>query len=86
VVGFTRSLARLDGDFGIRVNAICPELVGTPLGVAMGQNVMTMQEMASLHGHVDHDYCVALVPRRLAVAPVPHASAPAEMATTGRPP
>jgi NAD(P)-dependent dehydrogenase (short-subunit alcohol dehydrogenase family) len=35
VIGFTRALASLAGDSGIRVNAICPELVDTPLGLAM---------------------------------------------------
>jgi 15-hydroxyprostaglandin dehydrogenase (NAD) len=48
VVMFTRSLAGLAGDRGIRVNAVCPELVDTPLGVAMGQKEMTPQEMAAL--------------------------------------
>jgi NAD(P)-dependent dehydrogenase (short-subunit alcohol dehydrogenase family) len=35
-----RSLAYLAGDSGIRVNAICPDLVGTPLALAMGEEVM----------------------------------------------
>jgi len=48
VVSFTRSLASLAGDSGIRVSAICPELVDTPLGVAMGQKVMAAQEIAAL--------------------------------------
>jgi 3-oxoacyl-[acyl-carrier protein] reductase len=48
VVTFTRSLAKLAGDSGIRVNAICPELVDTPLGVAMGQKVMAAEAMAEL--------------------------------------
>lgn len=39
VVSFTRSLADL-ADEGIRVNAICPELVDTPLALAMGEDVM----------------------------------------------
>jgi 15-hydroxyprostaglandin dehydrogenase (NAD) len=40
VVSFTRSLASLAGDPCIRVNAICPELVDTPLALAMGEEVM----------------------------------------------
>jgi 15-hydroxyprostaglandin dehydrogenase (NAD) len=49
VVGFTRSLATLAGDCGIRVNAVCPELVDTPLGVAMTVGkVMTAETMADL--------------------------------------
>jgi 15-hydroxyprostaglandin dehydrogenase (NAD) len=48
VVGFTRSLADLASDSGIRVNAICPELVDTPMGVAMGEKVMADGEMAEL--------------------------------------
>lgn len=48
VVAFTRSLAALAGDCGIRVNAICPELVDTPLGVVMGQKVMAPGEIAQL--------------------------------------
>jgi NAD(P)-dependent dehydrogenase (short-subunit alcohol dehydrogenase family) len=34
--------------FVIRVNAICPELVDTPLGLAMGGKVMTEEVMAGL--------------------------------------
>jgi NAD(P)-dependent dehydrogenase (short-subunit alcohol dehydrogenase family) len=48
VVNFTRSLASLAGDCRIRVNAICPELVDTPLGLAMGEKVMAVAEMAGL--------------------------------------
>jgi 15-hydroxyprostaglandin dehydrogenase (NAD) len=40
VVNFTRSLANLAVDYGIRVNAICPELVDTPLALGMGEEVM----------------------------------------------
>jgi len=40
VVSFTRSLASLAGDSGIRVNAICPALVDTPLALAMGEEVI----------------------------------------------
>jgi len=57
VVHFTRSLASLAGDCGIRVNAICPELVDTPLALAMGeeqmaalrasQSVLTPEEVAA---------------------------------------
>jgi NAD(P)-dependent dehydrogenase (short-subunit alcohol dehydrogenase family) len=39
VVAFTRALAGL-AEEGIRVNAVCPELVDTPLAVAMGEEVM----------------------------------------------
>ena len=48
VIGFTRSLASLASESGIRVNAICPELVDTPLGAAMGQKVMTREAIAEL--------------------------------------
>lgn len=48
VVGFTRSLAGLAGDCGIRVNAVCPELVDTPLGLAMGRKEMTAEMLADL--------------------------------------
>jgi 15-hydroxyprostaglandin dehydrogenase (NAD) len=48
VVGFTRSLAGLAGDCGIRVNAICPELVDTPLGLAMVRTEMTAEMLADL--------------------------------------
>jgi 15-hydroxyprostaglandin dehydrogenase (NAD) len=49
VVGFTRSLATLADDCGIRVNAVCPELVDTPLGVAMTVGkVMTAEMMAGM--------------------------------------
>jgi 15-hydroxyprostaglandin dehydrogenase (NAD) len=44
VVGFSRALAGLAGECGIRVNAICPELVDTPLGEA----AVTGAEMAQL--------------------------------------
>jgi NAD(P)-dependent dehydrogenase (short-subunit alcohol dehydrogenase family) len=44
VIAFTRSLAFLADDCGIRVNAICPELVDTPLGAA----VVTAAEMSDL--------------------------------------
>jgi 15-hydroxyprostaglandin dehydrogenase (NAD) len=40
VVSFTRSLANLAVDDGVRVNAICPELVDTPLALGMGEEVM----------------------------------------------
>jgi NAD(P)-dependent dehydrogenase (short-subunit alcohol dehydrogenase family) len=40
VVSFTRALESLAHDWGIRVNAICPELVDTPLALAMGEEVM----------------------------------------------
>jgi NAD(P)-dependent dehydrogenase (short-subunit alcohol dehydrogenase family) len=40
VVNFTRSLAHLAADSGIRVNAICPELVDTPMALAMGDDVL----------------------------------------------
>ena len=40
VVNFTRSLAELASESGIRVNAICPELVDTPPALAMGEDVM----------------------------------------------
>jgi 15-hydroxyprostaglandin dehydrogenase (NAD) len=48
VVGFTRSLGYLAGECGIRVNAICPELVDTPLGAAMGGKVLTEAQIAGL--------------------------------------
>jgi 15-hydroxyprostaglandin dehydrogenase (NAD) len=48
VIGFSRSLAYLADDCGIRVSAVCPELVDTPLGAAMGGKEMTVQEMAEL--------------------------------------
>jgi NAD(P)-dependent dehydrogenase (short-subunit alcohol dehydrogenase family) len=40
VVNFTRSLAHLAADSGIRVNAVCPELVDTPMALAMGDEVL----------------------------------------------
>jgi 15-hydroxyprostaglandin dehydrogenase (NAD) len=40
VVSFTRALESLAEEWGIRVNAICPELVDTPLALAMGEDVM----------------------------------------------
>lgn len=48
VVGFSRALAWLAGECGIRVNAICPELVDTSLGRAMGGKVLTDEAMAGL--------------------------------------
>lgn len=48
VVGSSRALAGLADECGIRVNAICPELVDTPMGVAMGAKVMADGEMAGL--------------------------------------
>jgi NAD(P)-dependent dehydrogenase (short-subunit alcohol dehydrogenase family) len=48
VVNFTRSLGYLADDCGVRVNAICPELVDTPLGAAMGGKVLTGSAMAKL--------------------------------------
>jgi NAD(P)-dependent dehydrogenase (short-subunit alcohol dehydrogenase family) len=48
VIGFTRSLAYLADEGGVRVNAICPELVDTPLGAAMGGKVLTEAAMAEL--------------------------------------
>jgi 15-hydroxyprostaglandin dehydrogenase (NAD) len=49
VVHFTRSLAYLADDCGIRVNAICPELVDTPLGAA-GMTAAAMAELRSSEG------------------------------------
>ncbi|HSJ91072.1 MAG TPA: SDR family NAD(P)-dependent oxidoreductase [Ilumatobacter sp.] len=40
VVSFTRALEHLAHESGIRVNAICPELVDTPLALGMGEEVM----------------------------------------------
>jgi 15-hydroxyprostaglandin dehydrogenase (NAD) len=40
VVNFTRSLADLGIDSGIRVCAICPELVDTPLARGMGEDAL----------------------------------------------
>ena len=40
VVNFTRSLAELGADTGIRVCAICPELVDTPLAQGMGEEAL----------------------------------------------
>lgn len=40
VVNFTRSLAHLAAESGIRVNAICPELVDTPMALAMGDEAL----------------------------------------------
>ena len=40
VVAFTRSLAHLAGDSAIRVNAVCPELVDTPLALGMGEDAL----------------------------------------------
>jgi 15-hydroxyprostaglandin dehydrogenase (NAD) len=40
VVSFTRSLGHLAADSGIRVNAICPELVDTPMALAMGDDAL----------------------------------------------
>jgi NAD(P)-dependent dehydrogenase (short-subunit alcohol dehydrogenase family) len=37
VVNFTRSLGYLAEESGIRVNAICPELVDTPMALALGE-------------------------------------------------
>jgi NAD(P)-dependent dehydrogenase (short-subunit alcohol dehydrogenase family) len=48
VISFTRTLTGLAAESGIRVTAICPELVDTPLGVAMGQKVMAVEEMSAL--------------------------------------
>jgi NAD(P)-dependent dehydrogenase (short-subunit alcohol dehydrogenase family) len=41
VVGFTRALGDLAADSGIRVNAVCPELVDTPMALGMGEDVLT---------------------------------------------
>jgi 15-hydroxyprostaglandin dehydrogenase (NAD) len=48
VVGFTRSLAGLAGDSGIRVNAICPELVDTPMGLAMAEKATAREVLAGM--------------------------------------
>jgi NAD(P)-dependent dehydrogenase (short-subunit alcohol dehydrogenase family) len=40
VVGFTRALATLAEREGIRVNAVCPELVDTPMALAMGADTL----------------------------------------------
>ena len=44
VIGFSRALAGLGGECGIRVNAICPELVDT----AMGRAAVTDEVVADL--------------------------------------
>ena len=40
VVNFTRSLAYLAKDCNIRVNAICPEIVDTPMASGLGEEVL----------------------------------------------
>ncbi len=40
VVHFTRSLVYLANDANVRVNAICPELVDTPMAAVLGEDVM----------------------------------------------
>jgi NAD(P)-dependent dehydrogenase (short-subunit alcohol dehydrogenase family) len=40
VIGFTRALADLAADSAIRVNAVCPELVDTPMALGMGEDVL----------------------------------------------
>ena len=37
VVNFSRSLAYLAEESNIRVNTICPELVDTPMALALGE-------------------------------------------------
>ncbi len=40
VVGFTRALAHLSAEAGIRVNAICPEIVATPMTLRSGDEAI----------------------------------------------
>jgi NAD(P)-dependent dehydrogenase (short-subunit alcohol dehydrogenase family) len=40
VVGFTRALAHLKAEAGIRVNAICPEIVATPMTLSSGDQAI----------------------------------------------
>ena len=48
VVNLTRSLGYLAEESGIRVNAICPELVDTPMALALGEQ--QLEELRRLGG------------------------------------
>jgi 15-hydroxyprostaglandin dehydrogenase (NAD) len=59
VVTFSRSLAELGVDSGIRVCAICPELVDTPLALGMGEDVLAeLRESGSILVPEDIAECV----------------------------
>jgi len=48
VVNFSRSLAYLAEESNIRVNAICPEIVDTPMAVGLGEE--SLEEMRAARG------------------------------------
>jgi NAD(P)-dependent dehydrogenase (short-subunit alcohol dehydrogenase family) len=59
VVNFTRSLAHLAADSGIRVNAICPELVDTPMALAMGDDALAqLRDSGNILAPADIAACV----------------------------
>jgi NAD(P)-dependent dehydrogenase (short-subunit alcohol dehydrogenase family) len=59
VVGFTRALGGLAADSGIRVNAVCPELVDTPMALGMGEDVLAdLREAGTILAPEDVATCV----------------------------
>lgn len=48
VVNFSRSLAYLAEESNIRVNAICPEIVDTPMAVGLGEE--SLEELRAARG------------------------------------
>jgi 3-oxoacyl-[acyl-carrier protein] reductase len=52
ILGFTRSLAREQGRFGIRVNAICPGAIDTPMTKDIPEAVMKGMTLATPLGRM----------------------------------
>lgn len=66
LVGLTRALAEEGGEAGIRVAAICPALVATPMTGVSGEDVISPEDIATTVGYL-LDLGPAAWPREIAI-------------------